>query len=146
MPILNGQLDPDGQAFVDLLVWLPSPRINALRAAGQNIPPPKVARGIIDPGAAVTVIDLQCRQALNLAPFRIRRAAVPNMPAPINVWSYKIDLKIRLPSGLYLVRPMLSVFEMPLIQTGSDVLLGCDVLSQCQFIHNGSAGVFSLAF
>jgi hypothetical protein len=147
MPILNSQLDADGHAFVDLVVYPALPRRRVLQTAGQHILSPTLIRGIIDPGAAVTVIDSQLRQTLNLAPHRIRRVALPNSAAPARVWSYKIDLGVIFPPGfVYMLGLMLAVLEMPLLQTGSEVLVGCDILSKCQFIHNGLAGTFSLAF
>jgi len=48
--------------------------------------------------------------------------------------------------AIWLLRSMLSVVEMPIIQTGVQVLLGTDALSECCFIHNGTDGRFSLAF
>ncbi len=101
---------------------------------------------MLDTGATVTIIDPQVRQALNLTPFRVRRATVPNSPAPIRTPSYKIDLIILINGVPYFLGPMLSVLEMPLSHTGVSVLVGCDVLSKCQFTHNGSGNVFTLAF
>jgi hypothetical protein len=41
---------------------------------------------------------------------------------------------------------MLTVFETPLSHTGSDVLVGCDVLSRCVFLHHGQSGTFLLSY
>jgi len=146
MPILNSQLDQDGHATVDLVILPAAPRRKALQAAAQVVPPPQFAPGMIDPGAAFTVIDTQVRQSLGLVPFRVCRITVPNTPVAVRVWAYKIDLAIQVPAGILMLRPMLSVVEMPIIQTGVEVLVGTDVLSECCFTHNGSAGTFSLAF
>jgi len=144
MPILNSPLDQHGHALVDLFLDIPSARRLALQSAA---PQRLHCRGMVDPGATITAIDSQVRQALSLAPFRVRRASVPNTPAPIRVRSYKVDLAILFPSGVVIVlAPKLSVVAMPIAQTGVQVLLGCDVLSKCQFIHNGSAQTFSLAW
>jgi hypothetical protein len=101
---------------------------------------------MIDPGATVTVIDQRVRQALNLVPFRILRASLPNAPAPVRVLAYKVDLFILYAGGYGYRVASLSVFEMTLAHTGADALIGCDVLRECQFDHHGSAGTFSLAF
>jgi hypothetical protein len=147
MPILNKPLNPNGHAIVDLILLPSQPRRTALQAAGQSHPPQNILAGVLDTGAAFTVIDPQVRRALNLAPSRIRRAAVPNTAAPIRVPSYKLDLAIMDPFGqFWLLCPMLSVLEMPLSHTGVSVLVGCDVLFKCHFIHNGSAGAFTLAY
>ena len=146
MPVLNLTLDPNGHALVDLVLFPAQPRRHALQALGQNLPPHAVT-GMLDTGAAVTVIDPQVRQALNLTPFRVRLASVPNAPNPIRVASYKVDLAILGPGGvLWPLSPMLSVVEMPLIHTGTAVLVGCDVLERCYFGYNGSAHTFFLAF
>ena len=123
------------------------PRRTALQATGQALPPPQALVGMLDSGATQTVIDPQVRQALNLVPFRIRRVSVPSSPAPIQVPCYKLDLAIIDPAGgFWLLCPMLSVFETPLLHTGVPVLVGCDVLSKCLFCHNGSTGSFVLAY
>jgi hypothetical protein len=100
---------------------------------------------MIDTGATLTMLDPHLCQKLNLVPFRLRRATVPNTPVPVRVWSYKIDLGILFAHGFYIF-PMLSVLVMPLTHMGVDVLVGCDVLAQCQFIHAGTDGWFSLAY
>lgn len=101
---------------------------------------------MIDTGATVTIIDPQLRQSLNLAPFRLRRAAIPSVPNPVRVYAYKVDLFIAYPSGSFFSYPMLSVVEMPLIHTGVEVLIGQDILAQFHFSHNGPGHIFSLAY
>jgi aspartyl protease len=145
MPILNSQLDHDGHALVTVFLVPAAPRRKALQAAGQAQSPAQPVSGMIDTGATVTVIDTKLRQALSLVPFRLRRAAVPSVATPVRVYSYKVDLYIAYPMGQFFSYPMLSVLEMPLIHTGTEVLVGQDVLSQCHFTHNGPAGTFSLA-
>jgi hypothetical protein len=147
MPILNLPLDQNGHALIEILLLPAAPRRQALQAAGQAVPTPRQLAGMIDTGAAVSVIDTQVRQALRLAPYRIRRAVVPNTPAPVRVPSYKVDLAMVHPAGGFvLLCPAMSVLEMPLRHTGVEVLVGCDVLAYCQFVHNGLAKSFSLAY
>jgi hypothetical protein len=147
MPIINRQLDQNGHAIVNLILLPAQPRMAALRAAGQPLPPQQILAGMLDTGSTLTVIDPPVRQALNLVPFRIRRASVASAPAPIQVPSYKLDLAITDPHGhFWLLCPMLSVLEAPLAHMGVAVLVGCDVLSKCLYSHNGSAGTFTLAY
>ncbi len=149
MPIIHEQLDPDGHALVNVLILQSAPRVQAAQSSGQltqNVVP---TRGLIDTGATLTIIDRQIRQTLNLTPFRVRRVVVPSSPTPILTFSYKICLVIQHPSGNMgdsLVLPMQSVCETSLAHTGSDVVIGCDVLAKCQFLHNGVAGTFSLSY
>jgi hypothetical protein len=148
MPILNRPLDQNRHARVDLVLFPAQPRRTALQtAAGLSLPPPQALAGMLDTGATITVIDPQVRQALNLVPFRIQSVSVPSAPAPVNVLTYKIDLAIVDSAGqFWLLYPMLSVLETPLIHTGVPVLVGCDVLSKCLFSHNGSGSTFTLAY
>jgi hypothetical protein len=140
-------LDPDGHAIVDLFLYPAQPRRAALHVAGQAPPPAQLVAGMLDTGATQTVIDPQVRRALNLVPFRIRRVSVPGAPTPIQAPCYKLDLAIIDPAGPFcLLCPMLSVLETPLIHTGIQVLVGCDVLAKCMFNHNGLGGTFDLAY
>jgi hypothetical protein len=145
MPILNSQLNARGHAIVDLVVVPDAIRRRAVTTAGQR-PPTVQAQGLIDTGATFTAIDLQVRQQLNLAPFRIRRVTVPGAQVPRRVFTYKVDLFILGPTGNHFYCPSLSVVETRLTQLGVEILVGCDVLAKCQFDHHGSAGTFSLAY
>lgn len=148
MPIIQGQLDAQGHANVRLVLYLSNARVQAMQKANQPLPQPSVATGMLDSGAALTVIDPSIRQALGIPPFRFQRFSVPAHPAPIRAFCYKIDLIVLHPSGLpsSLSVPNLTVIETPLTHTGTDVLVGCDVLRQCTFIHNGLAGGFALSY
>jgi hypothetical protein len=146
MPVLNGQLDPDGHAVISVGLVATQPRRRALHLVGQAIQGVQVVPGLIDTGATFTVIDPQLRQALNLVPFRVRSACVPWVAAPVRALAYKVDLIVLHPIGPPLIRPMLTVLEMPLAHTGNQVALGCDVLAQCEFTYRGAAGTFSLAY
>jgi hypothetical protein len=104
---------------------------------------------MLDTGATTTIIDLRIRQALNLTPFRLLSAQVPSQPASMRVLAYKADLLILHPSGNvrdHLTVPLLTLMEMPLSHLGADVLLGCDVLSLCTFMHDGQSGRFLLSY
>ena len=59
MPILNSQLDQDGHATVDLVILPAAPRRKALQAAGQVVPPPQFAPGMIDQYLARTNYEAQ---------------------------------------------------------------------------------------
>lgn len=148
MPILRSQLDPQGQAFVQVVLLPSAPRRQALQAAGQPQPPATVLQGLIDTGATVTVIDPHVRQALNLVPYRIRPIRVPSRPVSVNTLWYKLDLLVMgaQTTNAYLHMPMLSVVETPISHSGADVLVGCDVLSRCFFGYGGATGDFLLAF
>jgi hypothetical protein len=148
MPILQGPLDAQGHANVQLAFYLSPARVRVMQQAGQRLPQPVAATGTLDSGATFTVIDPAIRQALGIPPFRVQRFSVPSDPTPIRAFCYKIELIVLHPSGLQssLVLPNLTVIETPLTHTGTDVLVGCDVLRQCSFTHHGLAGSFSLSY
>lgn len=149
MPVIHKTLDAQGQAIVQLAFYPSAPRLQALQAAGLPSPQPHFCTGMIDTGAAVTVIDPAVRQALGLTPYRIRPILIPSHPAAVFAPWYKVDLLIRDQMGGLvndLSAPLLSVVETPLAHTGTDVLVGCDVLSRCTFVHNGQAGSFILSY
>jgi hypothetical protein len=45
-----------------------------------------------------------------------------------------------------LVMGTLTVAEMRVSQTGTEVLIGTDVLEKCQFLYDGPADSFSLTY
>jgi hypothetical protein len=74
---------------------------------------------------------------------------VPAHAAPVLVLCFKVDLVVLHPSGSMaqsLRIPLLTVFETPLAHTGIDVLVGCDVLSRCSFLHDGLNRTFTLSY
>jgi hypothetical protein len=149
MPAIHDALDGQGHARVRLMLHPSGPRLRALAQAGQPAPAPVFSGGLIDTGATTTIIDPSIRQALNLTPFRIRTVVVPSHAVSVRVFSYKIDLIILHPSGAAanrLVVPLLTVLETPLSHTSTDVLVGCDVLSRCTFLHNGQGNSFELSY
>jgi hypothetical protein len=104
---------------------------------------------MLDTGATTTIIDTRIRQSLNLTPFRILTTQVPSQPASVHVLAYKADLLILHPSGNirdHLTVPLLTVMEMSLSHLGADILIGCDVLSLCTFMHDGQSGRFLLSY
>jgi hypothetical protein len=147
MPILNKSLDHRGHANLELLLVPSAPRRAALQKTGQPLPAPLVVSGQIDTGATLTIIDPQVRQALHLTPFRVRRLGTPGAPAPIRAFSYKLDLGVIDARGhVWTIYEGLTVVEAAIAHTGTAVLVGCDVLSRCQFTHNGTVGTYSLAY
>jgi hypothetical protein len=149
MPVIRDALDALGHACVQLILLPSAPRRRAMSAAGQLTPHPSSFTGMLDTGAAVTIIDPHIHQALNLVPYRARSIFVPSHSVPVRVLCYKVDLVILDRTGALagsLVVPMLTVFETPLSHTGTDVLIGCDVLSRCAFLHHGLANTFTLSY
>jgi hypothetical protein len=148
MPQISNALDAQGYAFIYVFVNAPGPRLRALQRVGQPIPQPFSGRALIDTGAGGTIIDPSVRQALNLLPFTFQSISVPSSPVPVRAALYKVDLSILHPVCRQFspAWSMVSVVETPITHLGSDVLLGCDLLSQCQLLYNGPSGDFSLAY
>lgn len=97
----------------------------------------------------MTCIDLGILQTQNLTPFNKILIQSPSAPGPVFSYLYKVDLTVIHPSGnsqMNLVIPALTVGAPAISHLGTDALVGCDVLSRCRFIYDGSGGQFSLIY
>jgi hypothetical protein len=152
MPIIALPIDPDG-AFVQICIHLSAPKIQALQQANQPLPPPVVAKGLIDTGAACTAIDLTIVQQLGLAPTGMVPIVTPSTGAsPHLANQYDVSVAFAQSPGLGLlpvVHPIhfvLPVIEVDLSAQGFEALIGRDVLERCLLVYHGATKQFSLSY
>jgi hypothetical protein len=148
MPRLTMPLDHRGQAVVHAVVSAGGLNAARLRRAGAPVPLVRPVPALIDSGAARSVVDPAVRDALGLNPFRVRFVLVPGSTAPLVTRYYRVHLTVPHPAGSGdLVVPRLTVAVVDIAHTGTDVLVGCDVLALCNsFTHEGKARRFTLDY
>jgi hypothetical protein len=128
MPILNGQLEPDG-ALVDVLVGLSRPEIRRLRAAGRPVPASVALRALLDTGAECTCVDPQSLVGLLLPLKGIGLTNVPAMGGLTPAAQHDASLTVVHPAGTSqnLVIHEHQVVELALGQLGYQMLIGRDL-------------------
>src|SRR5262249_49228583 len=117
-----------------------------LVVAGQPVPPPIATRGEIDTGASVTAVAPWVLRQLALRPAGF--AANQTASGTVQVDLYQVSLSITDPAnpgGPMLAHPTLLVSELA-VTLPADVLIGMDVLLECQLLLDGPAGRFTLIF
>jgi hypothetical protein len=135
---------PAGLA-VPVLVGLGGKATAALHAAGQPIPPPVHARGLLDTCSDLTAVAAQVLQQLaipSIASGNMRTAAGSGQ-----VGMYQVSLSIASlaqAGGLLLTEPTLLVAEIPTALPDTDVLIGLDILRRGRLWLDGPAGQFTL--
>lgn len=145
MPHLTLQISPGGP-LIDLTVGVSVPRAQALRKSAQPIPSPVQLRGLIDTGASGTCIDAPALHGLGLAPTGQIPVHTPSTGTAAHVSDqYDVSLTLLHPR-LNLHLGATPVIASHLSAQGIQALIGRDVLSQCLFVYDGMAGIFSLAF
>lgn len=133
--------------ILDMIVGVSGPRLEALQAEGQSVPPVQNIRALLDTGASCTCIDPTVLNALGLQATGKSLMMTPSTGA-VAVEADTFDVSIIIPSGNQqpLVRPIMSVCASELIHQGYHALLGRDILRHCHVTYNGSAGFFTLAY
>ena len=145
MPYLTQPFGLEG-ALIDLTVGPSLPRQQALKKAGQPVPPPVRVRGLIDTGASLTAIDPGVLQALSLTPTGTVGVVTPTTgTTPQQLNQYDVQIIILHPALTYSFH-VLPVIESVLGCQGFDVLIGRDMLAECLFVYDGRSGLFTLAF
>ncbi len=117
--------------------------------AGQPVPAPIEARGLLD----------SCTDVTAVAPWILQGLAVPSVSATsthtaggqVKVRQYRVSLGITDPGqpagSPWLTEPDLLVTELAAVLPDADVLIGLDVLLACpKLILEGLAGRFTLEF
>jgi aspartyl protease len=117
-----------------------SPAEQAMRAAGQPVPPPVTVDALIDTGAARSAVDKGTAARLGLQPVGAALIATPTTEsAQVPVYAVRFVL------------PDAVVFEVTAIEAtlaGQNIgaLLGRDLLSRAVFIYVGYAGQCTISF
>jgi len=125
-------------------------RRSALTLAKMEIPQIVSIRALIDTGASVTCVDPSVMISLQLTPtgkIPIHTPSTKNDPVEHDQY----DVSLFVPAVTD-TQPPLVLHILPvvcaelLIPQGFHALIGRDVLRQCLFSYNGSAGHFTLAY
>jgi hypothetical protein len=154
MPKLTLPLQASGPlaslAVVTIEVGVSVPRSHWLRQTGQVLPAPIRSLGILDSGAAFTVIDGQMIGPLGLklrGPISFLTPSTGSTPFIAN--QYDVSLTVvfsAVDPHLNLCIDSLAVVESDLSGFGVGALLGVDVLAFLLFMYNGPKDRFGLRF
>lgn len=124
-------------------------RRNALEAAGEPIPNPRVIRALVDTGASHTSIEPSILADLGLTPTGTIEIVTPSTGDGTHTCgTYDVDLTIQGRAEeppLRLSNMRVSTAEL-FARQGIHALIGRDVLSGCLLVYNGELGYFTLAF
>lgn len=137
-------------AGLEVPVWVghTDQALQALLAAGQQIPAPVAARGLLDTAANPTAV----------APWIIRQLALPvattgstsTASGTANVQLYRLSIGITDPAqprgSPWLTCPDLLVTQLGATLPDTDVLIGLDVLMTCKLLLDGPGRRFTLEF
>jgi len=119
-----------------------------LLTAGQPVPPPLKARGLLDTGCDVTAVAAWVLQALAIPVHSPKSSHTAG--GQVEARLYKVSFSITDPnqpaSSPWLTEPTLLVMELPANLPDTDVLVGLDVLLGCHLHLDGPARKFTLAF
>jgi len=118
-----------------------------LRAAGQAIPPPVKACGLLDTGTNVTSVAAWVLHRLAVAINT--SSSTHTAGGKVAVDLYEVGLTITDPGLLgspWLTQPDVLVMELPVVLPDVDVLIGLDVLLSCRLLLDGPARQFTLDF
>lgn len=153
MPLIDAQITPIG-CLVSVAIQVSTGRFGALQKAGQPIPQPFFALGLVDPGASNTMIDKSAVQALGLQPTGSTPMLTPSTGAvphqcnqyDVSVWFPQSPTLVQTQPTPYAVHLTLPVSEADFSAHGFQVLIGRDILARGLFVYNGRTGSFTLAF
>jgi hypothetical protein len=136
--------------MLDAVIGVSRERRSALIFAKSEIPPVVSIRALIDTGASATCVDPSVMRSLKLTPTGTISILTPSTKNdPVEHDQYDISLVV--PAAAQ-AQPPLILHALPivcadlLVSQGFHALIGRDVLRQCFFSYNGTAGHFTLAY
>ncbi len=146
MPTLTYPVGKDG-LIVPVLVGLDGQTTTDLFAAGKSIAMPVSARGIIDTGSNFTSATPWIFQRLGIPHLRTATSQTASSVAKVKVYSVSIAIRDVLKTGTQdFTLPTVLVSELPIQLADADVLVGLNVLLECNLLLEGPAKTFSLIF
>jgi hypothetical protein len=145
MPQLTFPVTAAGLA-VPVWVGLDRKASTARLRAGQPIPPPVQARGLLDTGSDVTAVLSWVLQRLSIPPATTTSTYTAGGSVTVNL--YEVSLSITDPSrpAPLLTFGSLLVSELAAVLPDADVLVGLDVLLQQRLVLEGPGRQFTLEF
>jgi len=136
--------------MLNAVIGVSRERRSALTLANIEIPQVMSIRALIDTGASVTCVDPSVMRSLKLTPtgkILIHTPSTKNDPVEHDQY----DISLFVPAATQ-AQPPLILHTLPvvcaelLVSQGFHALIGRDVLGQCLFSYNGTAGHFTLAY
>jgi hypothetical protein len=122
-------------------------RASILTENQRTIPDPVRGLHLVDSGASVTAIDYRIIQQLGLPASGMAEIATPSTGGEGHLCpQYEVMFSITNTKGSWFHVYTLQVIEIDIAGQGIMGLIGRDILSLTNFIYNGEAGIFTLAY
>ena len=129
-------------------MWLSALRREQYFKLGKDVPPAAYAVLIVDTGADTTMINEQLLRNLGLTPTsqtRVLTATSGGKGEACDVYDVCIEIVDKAGNPMWRVQPV-EVLARPLLNQGTDGMLGRDLLDLCVLEYDGPAKVFRLTF
>jgi predicted aspartyl protease len=138
----------EGFALVPVRIGVTEARRRELAAMGAPMPADVLLDLLVDTGASQTVLDKTLILPLGLVSTDVKSFFAPAKNGAVAEVSnvYKVSFTLLGDQRAPLTAHALPVFENDFSAWPGDGLLGMDVLKLCQFVFNGPAGSFTLAW
>lgn len=120
--------------------------MQALHAAGQSLPAPVHARGVLDSGSTVTAVVPRLLVALNATPGPATRTVTAAGNVPVRFYRISFTIHNRPVSRASYSQVDWLVTSLPTDLDDADVLFGLDLLREVVLTVNGPGQTFSLDF
>lgn len=147
MPCLTVSCSAAGPTL-NALIGPSVPLQQALKAAGQTVPPPVSGVFLVDTGASHTVVDVSLVTALGLNPTGTVMVHTPSTQGNA-VPLYQYDLMLYVPGSVqgagWLIEA-LPVTASSFAGQAIEGLIGRDILDRGLLVYNGTGGHLTLAY
>lgn len=136
-----------GGPTLEFYIGVSVPRANALTAAGKQVVPPILVRGLVDTGASCTSVDPSILTALGIVSTGTVPVHTPSTTSVAPHLANQFDISIILAHAkLSWQFHAVPIIESQLQHQGIQALIGRDILQNCLLTYDGQAGLFALAF
>lgn len=144
LPVCGNGLLVEGE------VWLSPQRREAMFRAGRQdeVGAPIRVTLIIDTGADSTMLNDQLMRSLGLTPTsqaRVITSGSRGVPEPCDVYDVSLEIKGSATQEPWRVSPV-AVLARPLVNQGTDGMIGRDLLRLGVLQYDGPKGTFSLTY
>lgn len=147
MPAIHANIAVGGPLLI-AHIGVSVPRMQAIVAANQQVPPAITGTFLLDTGASGTCVDATFIAQLGLQPTGTVPIMTPSTGTGVHHCD-QFDVSLFIPGatqGQGHLIPAVPIIATHLKNQGIDGLIGRDVLDNCTLIYNGSAKFFTLAY